>query len=73
EKSNALTPIDIILVIRMLLETEKHPETLDTKDHLSNKRVKTVGELIGSEFERAFSKSIHQIQEKLATYTSLDK
>ncbi|MGC8955819.1 MAG: DNA-directed RNA polymerase subunit beta [Fervidobacterium sp.] len=73
EKYNALTPMDVILVVRMLLETEKHPETLDTKDHLANKRVKTVGELIGSEFERAFSKAIHQIQEKLATYTSLDK
>jgi len=73
ESSNALTAMDMVLVVRMLLEVEKHPETLDTKDHLSNKRVKTVGELIGSEFERAFSKSIHQIQEKLATYTSLDK
>ncbi|HOK33705.1 MAG TPA: DNA-directed RNA polymerase subunit beta [Fervidobacterium sp.] len=73
EKFNALTPMDIVLVTRMLLETEKHPETLDTKDHLSNKRVKTVGELIGSEFERAFSKSVHQIEEKLSTYTSLDK
>jgi DNA-directed RNA polymerase subunit beta len=73
ETSDALTPMDIILVVRMLLEVEKHPETLDTKDHLSNKRVKTVGELIASEFERAFSKSVHQIQEKLATYTSLDK
>ncbi|MEN3043306.1 MAG: DNA-directed RNA polymerase subunit beta, partial [Fervidobacterium sp.] len=73
ESFNALTPMDIILVIRMLLETEKHPETLDTKDHLANKRVKTVGELIASEFERTFSKSVHQIQEKLATYTSLDK
>ncbi|HPV63650.1 MAG TPA: DNA-directed RNA polymerase subunit beta, partial [Fervidobacterium sp.] len=35
EKFNALTPMDIVLVTRMLLETEKHPETLDTKDHLS--------------------------------------
>jgi len=40
ETSDALTPMDIILVVRMLLEVEKHPETLDTKDHLSNKRVK---------------------------------
>jgi len=28
ETSDALTPMDIILVVRMLLEVEKHPETL---------------------------------------------
>jgi len=73
ESFNALTPMDIILVTKMLLEVERHPETLDTKDHLANKRVRTVGELYGAEFERAFSKAVHQIQERLATYTSLDK
>lgn len=73
ESFNALTPMDIVLVTRMLLEVERHPETLDTKDHLANKRVRTVGELYASEFERAFSKVVHQIQERLSTYTSLEK
>ncbi len=73
EEDNALTKLDIILAVRLLLRIEKHPETLDTKDHLSNKRVKTPGELIAYEFERAFAKTVNQIQEKLATYSSLDR
>ena len=73
EQSNVLTTMDIVLASRNLLEIFKHPGTMDTKDHLGNKRVRTVGELIRIEFERAFSKAVFMIQEKLATYTSLDK
>ncbi|ONN27323.1 DNA-directed RNA polymerase subunit beta [Thermosipho affectus] len=73
ETSNVLTPMDIVLASRNLIEIDKHPGTMDTKDHLGNKRVRTVGELIRIEFERAFSKAVFMIQEKLATYTSLDK
>ncbi|QTA38315.1 DNA-directed RNA polymerase subunit beta [Thermosipho ferrireducens] len=73
ESGNVLTKMDIVLAARNLLEIYKHPGTMDTKDHLGNKRVRTVGELIRIEFERAFSKAVFIIQEKLATYTSLDK
>jgi len=68
-----LTPMDIILATRHLLQLETHPEFLDTKDHLGNKRVRTVGELIQLEFERAFSRIQKIIQEKLTLYSSLDK
>jgi len=68
-----LTPMDIILATRHVLQLESHPEYLDTKDHLGNKRVRTVGELIKLEFERAFSRIQKIIQEKLTLYSSLDK
>lgn len=68
-----LTPMDIILATRHVLQLETHPEFLDTADHLGNKRVRTVGELIRLEFERAFSRVQKAIQEKLTLYSSLDK
>ncbi|KAF2957512.1 DNA-directed RNA polymerase subunit beta [Thermotoga sp. Ku-13t] len=68
-----LTPLDIVLATRYLLEVSKNPEIMDTKDHLGNKRVRTVGELIKLEFERAFSKAQRLIQERLTLYNSLDK
>ncbi len=68
-----LTPMDLVLATRYLLEVSKNPEIMDTKDHLGNKRVRTVGELIKLEFERAFSKAQRLIQERLTLYNSLDK
>jgi DNA-directed RNA polymerase subunit beta len=68
-----LTPMDIVLATRYLLEVSKNPEIMDTKDHLGNKRVRTVGELIKLEFDRAFSKAQRLIQERLTLYNSLDK
>lgn len=68
-----LTPLDIVLATRYLLEVSKNPEIMDTKDHLGNKRVRTVGELVKLEFERAFSKAQRLIQERLTLYNSLDK
>ncbi|HPP69732.1 MAG TPA: DNA-directed RNA polymerase subunit beta [Pseudothermotoga sp.] len=68
-----LTPLDIVLATRYLLDVSRNPEIMDTKDHLGNKRVRTVGELIKLEFERAFSRAQRLIQERLTLYNSLDK
>lgn len=68
-----LTPMDIVLASRYLLDVSKNPEIMDTKDHLGNKRVRTVGELIKLEFERAFARAQRLIQERLTLYASLDK
>jgi len=56
-----------------LLDLERDPNLRDTKDHLGNKRVRTVGELLQSEFERGFVKIQKLIQEKLTIYNTLDK
>lgn len=68
-----LTTLDIVLATRYLLDVSRNPEIMDTKDHLGNKRVRTVGELIKLEFERAFSRAQRLIQERLTLYNSLDK
>ncbi len=72
-KTMAVDKMDIILSARHLIELEENPEALDTRDHLGNKRVRSVGELMQSEFEKAFSKMIQHIPEKVAMAQSLNK
>ena len=73
EESRVIKKLDLLLATMHLLDLEKDPTLLDTKDHLGNKRVRTVGELLQSEFERGFSKIQKLIQEKMTIYNSLDK
>lgn len=72
-ESRVLTKEDIMVAIKYLLDIEQHEERLDTKDHLGNKRVRTVGELMRLEFERGFSRVRKMIEDKLNMYNSLDK
>ena len=72
-ESRVLTKEDILVSIKYLLDIDQHEERLDTKDHLGNKRVRTVGELMKLEFERGFSRVQKMIEDKLNMYNSLDK
>jgi DNA-directed RNA polymerase subunit beta len=72
-ESRVLTKEDILVSINYLLDIDQHEERLDTKDHLGNKRVRTVGELMKLEFERGFSRVQKMIEDKLNMYNSLDK
>ncbi len=72
-ESRVLTKEDILVSIKNLLDIDQHEERLDTKDHLGNKRVRTVGELMKLEFERGFSRVQKMIEDKLNMYNSLDK
>nr|WP_199562149.1 DNA-directed RNA polymerase subunit beta [Petrotoga sp. 9PW.55.5.1] len=71
--SLSLDKMDIILSARYLLQLEENTEGLDTRDHLGNKRVRSVGELLQIEFERAFSKMIQHAPEKLTGIQSINK
>ena len=50
---------------------EVNPIPFDTKDHLGNKRIRTVGELILREFERTFARAQKAMQERLSLYNNL--
>ncbi len=65
--------ISIFAAMRYLTNINKEvtPIPFDTKDHLGNKRVRTVGELVLREFERTFARAQKAIQEKLALYNNL--
>ncbi len=71
--SNVLTKEDIVMAAMRLMEVSENPELLDTKDHLGNKRVRTVGELMQVEFEKAFARMHRLIQDKLTVQNSLEK
>jgi len=73
EESQVIKKMDLLLATMHLLDLERDPNLRDTKDHLGNKRVRTVGELLQSEFERGFIKIQKLIQEKLTIYNTLDK
>ncbi|MCD6450320.1 MAG: DNA-directed RNA polymerase subunit beta, partial [Thermotogaceae bacterium] len=65
--------INIFAGMRYLINVNKESVVIpfDTKDHLGNKRVRSVGELILREFERTFARAQRAIQERLALYGSL--
>ena len=73
EQSQVIEKLDLLLATIHLLDLEFDNNLLDTKDHLGNKRVRTVGELLKGEFERGFSKIQKLITEKLTVYNSLEK
>ena len=65
--------INVFAGMRYLIDANKEPVAMpfDTKDHLGNKRVRSVGELILREFERTFARAQRAIQERLALYGNL--
>lgn len=69
----AVDKMDIILSARHLLELDENPEALDTRDHLGNKRVRSVGELMQTEFEKSYTKMLQLIPEKITIAQSLNK
>ncbi len=73
EQSQVIEKLDLLLATIHVLDLEQDNTLLDTKDHLGNKRVRTVGELLKTEFERGFSKIQKLITEKLTVYNSLEK
>jgi len=68
-----LTKEDIIGSIRYLLHLPDEPRKVDEKDHLANKRVRSVGELMREQFEEGLVKVVKIIEDRLQSYASLDK
>jgi DNA-directed RNA polymerase subunit beta len=67
----ALRVEDIILIVKKLFSSVNDEDSLDIKDHLGNKRIRSVGEFFTIEFERALNKSKALIQDKLSTVKSI--
>jgi len=73
EESQVIEKLDLLLAAIHILDLEQDSSLMDTKDHLGNKRVRNVGELLQGEFERGFSKIQKLLTEKLTVYNSLEK
>ena len=60
-----LTMDDIVCVIRFLIDMRKGERGPDDIDHLGNRRVKTVGELLTNQFNVALSRMLRTIYERM--------
>ena len=60
-----LTQEDIVVIIRKLLELRSGQSGLDDIDHLSNRRVRTVGELLGTQFSTGLGRMARTIRERM--------
>ncbi len=60
-----LTKVDIILIIKYLIELVNSKAEVDDIDHLSNRRVRTVGEQLNNQFGIGLSRMARTIRERM--------
>jgi len=65
EESRVLTKNDIILIIKYLIELINSKADVDDIDHLSNRRVRTVGEQLYAQFGMGLSRMARTIRERM--------
>jgi DNA-directed RNA polymerase subunit beta len=65
EETVTLTQDDIVAIIRKLLELRAGRSGLDDIDHLSNRRVRTVGEQLGLQFSLGLARMARTIRERM--------
>jgi len=65
EDSRVLTKEDIILIIKYLIELVNSKTDVDDIDHLSNRRVRTVGEQLHNQFGVGLARMARTIRERM--------
>jgi DNA-directed RNA polymerase subunit beta len=65
EESRVLTKSDIILIIKYLIELVNSKADVDDIDHLSNRRVRTVGEQLYAQFGVGLARMARTIRERM--------
>ena len=65
ETSEVLTRDDIILIIKYLIELINSKAEIDDIDHLSNRRVRTVGEQMANQFGVGLARMARTIRERM--------
>ncbi len=66
-----LRPQDFYGVIRYLLKLRKNPANVDDIDHLGNRRVRSVGELLENQFRIGLVRMERAIKEKMSVYQEM--
>ncbi|MCV9388985.1 DNA-directed RNA polymerase subunit beta [Reichenbachiella ulvae] len=64
-ESRVLTKVDIILIVKYLIGLINSKAVVDDIDHLSNRRVRTVGEQLYSQFGVGLSRMARTIKERM--------
>ncbi|MCH7651605.1 MAG: DNA-directed RNA polymerase subunit beta, partial [Nitrospinae bacterium] len=68
-----LTPADIIGLLRMMVQINNGVVEPDDIDHLGNRRVRTVGELIANQFSVGLSRMARLVKERMSINTDPEK
>src|SRR3982075_3300411 len=66
-----LHPQDFYEVIKYLLKLRKNPANVDDIDHLGNRRVRSVGELLENQFRMGLVRMERAIKEKMSVYQEM--
>ena len=72
-KQPVLYLADIVRTVKLLLEVPDHPEILDEKDHLANKRVRLPGELAENALRTGLVRMARMARDKLSKYALDEK
>jgi DNA-directed RNA polymerase subunit beta len=65
EQSLVLTKHDIICIVKYLIDLQSSKENVDDIDHLSNRRVRTVGEQLYAQFSVGLARMARTIRERM--------
>ncbi len=68
-----LAPTDFIAIIRYLIELHEGRGYTDDIDHLGNRRVRSVGELIANQFSVGLSRMARLVRERMSINSDPDK
>ena len=71
--TTVLTQQDFIEIIRYLVELHEGRGFVDDIDHLGNRRVRSVGELIANQFSVGLSRMARLVKERMSITTDVDK
>lgn len=73
EYVTVLTGEDIIKTVKYLINVKNGQGQLDDRDHLGNKRIRSIGELLANELHQGLIKMQKAIKDKLATNSGLEE
>jgi len=68
-----LTKDDFIAILRYLVELHEGRGTVDDIDHLGNRRIRSVGELIANQFSVGLSRMARLVKERMSINTDPEK
>lgn len=73
EYVTVLTPEDIIKSVQYLIKVKNGQGHIDDRDHLGNKRIRAIGELLSNELHQGLVKMQKAIRDKLATISTYEE
>jgi DNA-directed RNA polymerase subunit beta len=72
-ETTVLTPSDLVGILRYLIELHEGRGYTDDIDHLGNRRVRSIGELIANQFSVGLSRMARLVRERMSINSDPDK